>query len=71
MAVVVSKRLFKASEAAEYLSISRAKIYDLVRRKKVPSILVDGCRLFDVLDLDKFVERTKTSQAAGDSKTFN
>ena len=56
MAVIVHKRLLDAKEAAEYLSISRAKLYEWLAKGKVPSVTIDSCRLFDVLKLDQFVD---------------
>lgn len=62
MPVVVQKRLFTAVEAAEYLSISRSKLYQWLQKGKIPSMTIDGCRLFDVLELDEFVERLKSEK---------
>jgi len=59
MAVVLQKRLLSVNEAAEYLSISRSKLYQWLKRGKIPSIMLDSCRLFDVLDLDSFVDQLK------------
>ena len=56
MAVIVHKRLLDAKEAAEYLSISRVKLYEWLAKGKVPSVTIDSCRLFDVLKLDQFVD---------------
>jgi excisionase family DNA binding protein len=59
MAVVINKRLLDAKNAAEYLSISRSKLYQWVKKGKIPSITIDTCRLFDVQDLDLFVDELK------------
>jgi excisionase family DNA binding protein len=55
----MQKRLLKANEAAAYLSVSRSKVYEWLKQGIVPSIKVGRSRLFDVLDLDKFVETLK------------
>jgi len=59
MAIVVSKRLLDVKEAADYLSISRAGLYRLVKAGKLPSITLGDRRLYDVLDLDEFVNKLK------------
>ncbi|MBN2001506.1 helix-turn-helix domain-containing protein [candidate division KSB1 bacterium] len=62
MPVFISKRLLNVNQAAEYLSIGRSKLYQWVRKGAIPSITLDSRRLFDVEDLDKFVERLKQGQ---------
>ncbi|MBD3289209.1 helix-turn-helix domain-containing protein [candidate division KSB1 bacterium] len=54
-----NKRLLDVKTAAEYLSISRAKLYQWVDAGKIPSVRIDGRRLFDILELNEFVERLK------------
>ena len=56
------KRLLDAKSAAEYLSISRAKLYEWVDAGKIPSIKIDSRRLFDILELNDFVEKLKKTQ---------
>ena len=60
--IVVHKRLLSVKEAAEYLSISRSKLYQWAESGKIPSVRIDSRRLFDVLDLDKFVDGLKNSE---------
>jgi len=55
--VVVSKRLFDANEAAAYLSISRSKLYQW--KSRISHINIDSKLLFDVDDLDNFVNNLK------------
>lgn len=62
MPVLLTKRLLTAKEAGTYLGISRAKVYQMVDRKKLRSIKLDSARRFDVLDLDEFIEKIKTEQ---------
>lgn len=63
MPVIINKRLLDAKSAADYLSISRTKLYQWSEKGKIPSVRIDSRRLFDVVDLDKFVEDLKTEQA--------
>ena len=53
------KRLLDAKQAANYLSISRSKLYQWVEAKKIKSVRIDTRRLFDIFDLDAFVESLK------------
>ncbi len=50
MSVVVNKRLYNAKEAANYLSISRALLYQLASKGTIPSVNINTRRLFDVED---------------------
>ncbi|HPG41110.1 MAG TPA: helix-turn-helix domain-containing protein [bacterium] len=59
MSVIMNKRLLGVKEAASYLSISRAKLYQWAEKNKIPSVRIDTRRLFDVLELDEFVESLK------------
>jgi excisionase family DNA binding protein len=58
----ITKRLLDAKTAAVYLSISRSKLYQVVKAKKINSIQIDGRRLFDIYDLDEFVDKLKNNQ---------
>jgi len=59
MTNITKKRLMDVKEAASYLSISRATLYRLVENNDVKSILIGKRRLFDVHDLDDFIEALK------------
>ena len=59
---IINKRLLDVKTAAEYLSISRAKLYQWVDAGKIPSVRIDSRRLFDILELNEFVERLKRDQ---------
>ena len=59
MPVMLTKRLLDAKEAANYLSISRSKLYQWANRESIRSVRIDTRRLFDVNDLDDFVESLK------------
>ncbi len=62
MPVVITKRLLDSKEAAEYLSISRSKLYQWAETGKIPSVRIDSRRLWDVIELDNFVEKLKAEQ---------
>ena len=59
---ISNKRLLDVKNAAEYLSISRAKLYQWVDAGKIPRVRIDSRRLFDILELNEFVERLKKDQ---------
>ena len=56
---MLNKRLLDVKEAANYLSISRSKLYQWAERDRIRSVRIDTRRLFDVNDLDEFVESLK------------
>ncbi len=49
------KLLYRVHEAAEFLSLSRAKVYQLVRSGAIPSVRIDGSRRIRGEDLRAFV----------------
>ncbi len=59
MTVIMNKRLLKTKAAADYLSIGRSTLCLWIRQDKVPSIKVGKNRLFDVEELDAFIESLK------------
>ena len=59
---IAKKRLLDVKAAADYLSISRAKLYQWVDAGKIPSVRIDSRRLFDILELNEFVEQLKQDQ---------
>ena len=58
---MTAKRLFSAHEAARYLCISRAKLYEL----DITSFKIGSRRLFDLNDLDEWIDRLKSEQKNG------
>jgi len=64
MSVIMNKRLLDAKEAANYIGISRAKLYQWAKKEKIPSVNIDTRRLFDVLELDEFVDSLKKERKA-------
>jgi excisionase family DNA binding protein len=51
----MEKLLYRVPEAAEALSLSRAKVYELIRAGVIPSIRIDGSRRVRVEDLHAYV----------------
>jgi excisionase family DNA binding protein len=51
----VDKLLYRVPEAAEYLSLSRAKVYELIRAGMLPSVRIDGARRIKAEDLCAYV----------------
>ncbi len=49
------KLAYDVDEAAEMLSLSRWKLYELMRSKRLGSIKVDGRRLIRHSDLEQFL----------------
>jgi excisionase family DNA binding protein len=49
------KLLYRVPEAAEHLSLSRAKVYELIRAGRIASVRVDGCRRIRGEDLRRYV----------------
>jgi excisionase family DNA binding protein len=47
--------LLTPAEAAEFLRISRSKLYELIARGAITSVKIDRCRRFRQSDLDLFV----------------
>ena len=56
------KRLLTANEASQYLSISRSHLYTLVKSRNIRSLKFGKRRLFDILDLDAFIEELKSDK---------
>jgi excisionase family DNA binding protein len=52
----MEKLLYRVPEAAEFLSLSRAKVYELIRSEALPSVRVDGSRRIKADDLRAFVD---------------
>ena len=59
---MLNKRLLDVKAAANYLSISRSKLYQWAERERIRSVRIDTRRLFDVNDLDEFIESLKAEQ---------
>jgi len=48
--------LFRVTEVAGFLGLSRAKTYELVKSGALPSVKLDGCRRIKADDLRRFVD---------------
>lgn len=59
MSNATNKRLLNVNEAANYLSISRAKLYQWSKDQRIKSLKIDSRRLFDIIDLDSFIASLK------------
>ena len=60
----IQPRMLRAVDAARYLAISTQFLRTLVRRGEIPAVCGTGLRtawLFDIRDLDQWIERTKTT----------
>jgi excisionase family DNA binding protein len=55
------KLLYRISEVAFYLSLSRSKTYELVRAGHLPSVKVDGVRRVRGSDVVAFVETLRAA----------
>ena len=49
------KRLYRITEVAEQLNVSRSKVYELLKAGALPSVHIDRTRLARADDLDVFV----------------
>jgi excisionase family DNA binding protein len=55
-----SKLLFRIEEAADALSLSRARVYELIQEGRLRTLKIGGSRRVASQDLDDFVERLRT-----------
>ena len=58
--MLVSSRILRVREAAEYLGSSPWKVRQLIADRRIPFVQDgDGPFLLDIRDLDGFIERSK------------
>ena len=60
--------LYRVGEAAELLSISRSKAWELVARNEIESLKIDGARRITREAIDAYIERRRAAtgtQTAG------
>lgn len=50
------KLLYRVAEVAAFLSLSRTKVYELVRSGALPSVRIDGARRVRGQDVQAFVD---------------
>lgn len=57
------RRLVRVKEAAAYLGMSAAKVRNLTQAGRIPVILPESTApwLFDIRDLDAYIDRAKTT----------
>ena len=67
MAVIVNKRLLNADEASAYFSIGKTMLYSWIKRGLIPTVKLDSCTRFDVLELDEVVEKLKAERQVNGS----
>lgn len=55
--------LFRVTEVAGFLGLSRAKTYELMKSGALPSVKLDGCRRIKADDLRRFVDELPSEAA--------
>jgi excisionase family DNA binding protein len=60
----MDKLLMNPKEAAEMLSISRSKLYELLAAGTLPSVRIDGCRRIAVDVLRAYVDQLLAAEVA-------
>ncbi|HEV8626726.1 MAG TPA: helix-turn-helix domain-containing protein [Acidimicrobiia bacterium] len=61
----MDKLLLNPKEAADMLSVSRAKLYELLAAGKLDSVRIDGCRRIPVQALYAYIERLSSNDTGG------
>ena len=51
-----SSTLLTVGQAADYLSLKRSRVYDLVRQRRIPHYKIGSSLRFRVDELDKWLE---------------
>ncbi len=59
------QRLLGPGAVARYLGISRSQVYALGILNELPPVVVGMRRLYDIRDVDAWVDRRKAAQAKG------
>ena len=60
------KLLLTIPESADRLGVGRSFMYELVQRGEIASLKLGRARRVPVSELQRYVERLQTEQAAGD-----
>jgi excisionase family DNA binding protein len=60
----VDKLLLTPSEAAEVLSISRSKLYELISQRRLSTVRIDTSRRVPVLALNEFIQHLRDEDTA-------
>lgn len=64
----ISQRYLRAAQAAEYTGLSIATIRAHVQKKSIPFIKKGGCVLFDIYELDEWIQGSHVVQTKVESK---
>jgi excisionase family DNA binding protein len=59
----ITPRLLRITDAADYLSCTYGFVETLMREKTIPVVVLGKRHLFDVRDLDAYVEQMKETAA--------
>ena len=59
----VARLLYRVTDAAEALSLSRAKVYELITSGALRSVRIDGAHRIRAADLEAFVESLRSEAA--------
>jgi excisionase family DNA binding protein len=59
----VARLLYRVTEVAEALSLSRAKVYELITSGALRSVRIDGARRIRAADLEAFVQSLDSEAA--------
>jgi excisionase family DNA binding protein len=62
--ISMDKLLMNPKEAAEMLSISRSKLYELLAAGTLSSVRIDGCRRIAVDVLRNYVDQLRAAEMA-------
>ena len=57
------KRAYSVKEAAEQMSMSRATVYELMRRGKLAYVMVGRHRIIRAAAIERFLEENETQKA--------
>ena len=59
----MQKHAYSVKEAAEQMSISRATVYELMRRGKLAYVMVGRHRIIRAAAIERFLEENETQKA--------
>ena len=61
----ITPRLLRIYEAAEYLSCKNWFVEELIRKQRIPFLILGKVYVIDVKDLDRWIDAEKLRQASG------
>jgi excisionase family DNA binding protein len=59
----MTRMLLTPVETAEALSVSRAKVYELMASRQLPSIRIGGSRRVSIQALEEFIDKLARAEA--------